>query len=128
MLGEAGSARDWASLIDHTLLKPEATDEEVECAATAVLDALQHPLLARVRQSPRVHRELPISIPADDASIFEGVIDLAFLEAGKWIVADFKTDVDRPGRQLRYRRQVGWYVKAMEQVTGVPSTGCVLHL
>src|SRR5205085_7692760 len=29
VLGEAGSARDWASLIDHTLLKPEATDEDI---------------------------------------------------------------------------------------------------
>jgi deoxyribose-phosphate aldolase len=29
ILGEAASARDWASLIDHTLLKPEATDEDI---------------------------------------------------------------------------------------------------
>jgi len=29
VLGEASSARDWASLIDHTLLKPEATDEDI---------------------------------------------------------------------------------------------------
>jgi deoxyribose-phosphate aldolase len=29
-LGEAGSAADWASLIDHTLLKPEATDEDIK--------------------------------------------------------------------------------------------------
>src|SRR5947209_13623445 len=29
VLGEAASARDWASLIDHTLLKPEATDEDI---------------------------------------------------------------------------------------------------
>src|SRR3982751_6118025 len=29
LMGEAGSARDWASLIDHTLLKPEATDEDI---------------------------------------------------------------------------------------------------
>jgi deoxyribose-phosphate aldolase len=29
VLGETGSARDWASLIDHTLLKPEATDEDI---------------------------------------------------------------------------------------------------
>src|SRR5450432_3430140 len=28
--GETGSARDWASLIDHTLLKPEATDEDIK--------------------------------------------------------------------------------------------------
>lgn len=29
VLGEAASARDWASLIDHTLLKPEATDDDI---------------------------------------------------------------------------------------------------
>jgi len=30
LLGEAGSAGDWASLIDHTLLKPEATDDDIK--------------------------------------------------------------------------------------------------
>src|SRR5205809_964424 len=30
VLGETGSARDWASLIDHTLLKPEATHEDIK--------------------------------------------------------------------------------------------------
>jgi deoxyribose-phosphate aldolase len=29
VLGQAGSARDWASLIDHTLLKPEATEDDI---------------------------------------------------------------------------------------------------
>ena len=29
VLGETSSARDWASLIDHTLLKPEATDDDI---------------------------------------------------------------------------------------------------
>ena len=30
ILGETSTARDWASLIDHTLLKPEATDEDIK--------------------------------------------------------------------------------------------------
>ena len=29
VLGEAPTGRDWASMIDHTLLKPEATDEDI---------------------------------------------------------------------------------------------------
>lgn len=29
VLGETSSARDWAGLIDHTLLKPESTDEDI---------------------------------------------------------------------------------------------------
>jgi ATP-dependent helicase/nuclease subunit A len=105
-----------------------ASEEEVQDAAATVFDALQHPLLSRVRRSLRVQRELPITIRTVTGSIFEGVIDLAFLETGKWIIADFKTDADRPDRQARYRRQVGWYMRAMEQITGVSSAGCVLHI
>src|SRR5690242_9665326 len=30
VLGQTGTAREWASLIDHTLLKPEATDEDIK--------------------------------------------------------------------------------------------------
>jgi len=30
VLGETASARDWTSLIDHTLLRPEATDEDIK--------------------------------------------------------------------------------------------------
>ena len=30
VLGQTGSASEWASLIDHTLLKPEATDEDIK--------------------------------------------------------------------------------------------------
>jgi deoxyribose-phosphate aldolase len=30
VLGETASAKDWTSLIDHTLLKPEATDEDIK--------------------------------------------------------------------------------------------------
>ncbi|MDT4968587.1 MAG: deoxyribose-phosphate aldolase [Acidobacteriota bacterium] len=30
VLGQTGSARDWASLIDHTLLKPDANEEDIK--------------------------------------------------------------------------------------------------
>src|SRR5918999_6050042 len=30
VLGQTATAREWASLIDHTLLKPEATDEDIK--------------------------------------------------------------------------------------------------
>ncbi len=38
VLGQTASARDWASLVDHTLLKPEATDEDIKtlCAEAAL--------------------------------------------------------------------------------------------
>ena len=30
VLGQTGSATEWAALIDHTLLKPEATDDDIK--------------------------------------------------------------------------------------------------
>ena len=30
VLGQTGSARDWASLIDHTLLRPDATERDIK--------------------------------------------------------------------------------------------------
>ncbi len=37
VLGEAATARDWAGLVDHTLLKPEASDDDIRklCAEAA---------------------------------------------------------------------------------------------
>jgi deoxyribose-phosphate aldolase len=34
VLGETASARDWASLVDHTLLKPEASETDIERLCT----------------------------------------------------------------------------------------------
>jgi ATP-dependent exoDNAse (exonuclease V) beta subunit len=104
-----------------------SSEDEIQGAASAVFSALQHPFFGRVGQSIRVHRELPISIYTDLGGIFEGIIDLAFLEGGQWVIADFKTDVDKATRQSRYRRQVGWYMRAMEQITGLKSAGYLLH-
>ena len=60
--------------------------------------------------------------------ILDAVIDLAFLEDTAWSVVDFKTDADDIQRISKYRRQVGWYLHSMENTTGMPSRGYLLHL
>jgi ATP-dependent exoDNAse (exonuclease V) beta subunit len=105
-----------------------ATEEEIESAIVTVYDALGDAMLERARQSSAVHRELPIALSNNDGNIFEGVIDLAFLESETWIVIDFKTDLDEDHRRLRYRRQVGWYVCAMERRSERLAAGYLLHL
>jgi ATP-dependent helicase/nuclease subunit A len=56
--------------------------------------------------------------------ILEGVIDLAFLEADGWVIADYKTDVgtdpDFARRRESYRRQVDLYAEAWARLTGRP--------
>jgi ATP-dependent helicase/nuclease subunit A len=65
------------------------------------------------------------SEPAEAAAspvVLEGVIDLAFLEGGKWVIADYKTDVgtdpEFAARSASYRRQVDLYAEAWSRLTG----------
>ena len=55
LLGETASAGDWASLIDHTLLKPEATDEDIkrlcEEAALSLCFCLRESNLGKSRRA-----------------------------------------------------------------------------
>jgi len=62
--------------------------------------------------------------PSGVHRIIEGVIDLAFLEADGWVIADYKTDLgtdpDFGTRLDEYRRQVAMYAEAWTRLTGEP--------
>jgi ATP-dependent exoDNAse (exonuclease V) beta subunit len=103
--------------------------EEEAAARDAALAALAHPLLARARAADRVVREAPMILREEDGALLEGVVDLAFHEAGAgWTVIDFKTDVDLAPRQAGYARQVDAYCRAIAAATGEPATGLLLRV
>jgi ATP-dependent helicase/nuclease subunit A len=105
-----------------------ATAEEVELAQAAVEAALVHPILARARAASRLHREYPLclalppAVPGEHGRWLEGVIDLAFLENGRWVVVDFKTDADSALRRAQYERQLQWYAYALAKLTGIAAS------
>ena len=108
-----------------------APGDEVAAAAEVVRRALAHPLLERARRSDRLHRELAFSLPVGSDLVVEGVIDLAFRDSdpsSSWVVVDFKTDLDPSDAMERYRAQLGWYVEALEQLTGQPASGALLSI
>jgi ATP-dependent helicase/nuclease subunit A len=106
-----------------------APGEEVQAATHRVAAALRHRLIDQARGASRFHRELPILVNDSIGGLLEAVIDLAFLDAGKWVVVDFKTDAEDPHRLRRYRRQVGWYLHAIEKATGTTAAGgWLLHV
>ncbi len=106
----------------------EAPAEEVAAAAEAVIAALQHDLLARARLADECHREWPILFATNDGETLDGSLDLAFLEQGQWVIVDFKTDQDPTARLDQYRRQMSWYVHALQQTTGTPAYGVLLRV
>lgn len=113
-----------AKMQGRLLASPKA---EVAAAARAVESALAHPLMERARAAARCHREYPVLLHLEDRRAVEGVIDLAFLEDGRWVVVDFKSDWDVNERIEEYRAQVGWYGLALSRIAGA-AVDCYLLL
>ena len=80
-----------------------------------------HGLLARARVADArgaCRRETPVTCLLPDGTMLEGVVDLAFEEAGAWTVVDYKTDREiLADGEARYRRQVALYASAIAQAT-----------
>jgi ATP-dependent helicase/nuclease subunit A len=108
-----------------------APAEEVAAATAVVAAALAHPLLARAREAwraGRCRRETPLAVREPDGSLVEGVLDLAFEDAGGWTVIDFKTDAEIATELGRYRRQVGLYASVVARATGRNVTAVLMQL
>lgn len=60
--------------------------------------------------------------PGEEMVLVQGIIDAYFIEDGKIIVADYKTDRISDGRTLaqRYKGQLDYYSQALERMTGLP--------
>ncbi len=105
-----------------------ATEEEARAAEDAVTAALAHPIFARARAAARCHREYPVTLRIESGRVLEGVVDLAFVEDGAWVVVDFKTDADSGNRREQYQRQLQWYAHALATLTGMPARAVLMRV
>jgi ATP-dependent exoDNAse (exonuclease V) beta subunit len=108
------------------------SEAEAAAAADAAERILAHEILGRARVAAArgvCRRESPVIYALDDGTLIEGFVDLAFEEAGKWTVVDFKTDrqIGEDGIE-RYRRQVAFYASAIQKATGKPTGGVLLRI
>jgi ATP-dependent exoDNAse (exonuclease V) beta subunit len=121
--GDRGGIRQWTEMNARVFGCPA---EEITAAVERVEAALRHPLLDRARAAERKHREYPVMLNADGNRLMEGIIDLAFIEAGVWVIVDFKTGADISAHQEHYRRQLQWYAAALSRLTGLPARAYLL--
>lgn len=105
-----------------------APDDEIDAAAVVVAAVLRHDLIRRARAAARVMRETPVAWLQTDGAMVEGVLDLAFEEAGGTTVVDFKTDHELSAGEARYRAQVQQYVAAVARATGRPAAGVLFKI
>jgi ATP-dependent exoDNAse (exonuclease V) beta subunit len=106
----------------------EGSAEERAAAVEAAACVLRHPVIGRAAASPRCHRELPVLLRLPQNRILEGVIDLVFMENGRWIVVDYKTDENIEPVRIAHERQLRWYMHALMELTGIPAEGVLLQV
>jgi ATP-dependent exoDNAse (exonuclease V) beta subunit len=103
-----------------------------QAAGVVVCRVFAHDLVSRAKAAAvrgACRRETPVSCTLPDGTVVEGVVDLAFEEAGHWYVVDYKTDRDFPTLgEDEYRRQVALYASAISQATGLPASGVVIRV
>ena len=127
-LDRPAGVREMAALHGRIL---GATEAEIEAASAAASAAMAHPLLERARSAlarGECRREAPVAGCDDAGTLVEGVVDLAFREAGVWTVVDFKTDQELEAELERYRRQVALYAELIARATGEPATPLLLRV
>ena len=108
-----------------------ATGAEMTAAGAAATAALEHPILERARRAggaAACRREAPVTMQADDGTLVEGVVDLAFRDHGTWVVVDFKTDRELEVALDVYRRQVRLYAQMVARATGEPTRSVLMRI
>lgn len=119
-----------------TKLQAEAVDVSEIAAFFA------SPLGLRLCEAAHVRREVAFNISLSARAlelsqssapvILQGVIDCCFLENGKWVLVDYKTDSVPPGPSMaelanRHARQVNLYAHALEKLTGTPVASRMIY-
>jgi len=94
------------------------------------------PLGLRLLRSPKIKREIPFNYCYDPGKVREewarvngkimvqGIIDCAFIEDGKWVLIDYKTDYYKESQARDaiiggYKIQVDLYAEALEVLTDI---------
>ena len=107
-----------------------ATDDERAAASTVAGEVLRHPLVARARAAAAAgrvcRREVPLVVTVAGVLV-DGQADLLWDDGDRWMVVDFKTDIDLGGSVPAYARQVALYLEALRRATGRAATGAVLR-
>jgi ATP-dependent helicase/nuclease subunit A len=128
--GAARTALDGLASVEARVLG--LSEEEATAAAAVVERLLTHDVLVRARAAEArgaCRRETPVTCTMPDGTLVEGIVDLAFEEAGEWTVVDYKTDREiAASGEERYRRQVALYVSAIARATGCPAHGVLVRV
>ena len=112
----------YARALDALREKGQLSEKERRAVQEAWLSGFyQSPLGGRVLAAQEIHREWAFNLRGEGPTLIQGVIDLCFVENGRWVLIDYKTDRAADDEILaRYALQIAWYARALSAITGIP--------
>ena len=128
-------ARELAAQAEEMRASGVITQAEYDAVPARMLtDFFASPVGVRLLASERVEREWAFTCRMQDHDgqdmLLQGVIDCCFMEKGKWVLVDYKTDApgDIPAVIEKHRPQLEYYARALETITKTPVRERVLYL
>ena len=127
---DAEVEKQWVSLCQSGVLDDQ---EAAEVPVSMLREWFASSLGERMLSSSRVEREWMFTVrrkTGETRQVLQGVIDCCFLENGRWILVDYKTDQPRDiGAILeRHRMQLSLYRESLEAITAIPVAESYLWL
>ncbi|MFZ3373148.1 MAG: PD-(D/E)XK nuclease family protein, partial [Desulfitobacteriaceae bacterium] len=124
------------------------TEQQAQSVAVDKIQRfLESPLGRRMLSAEKLNREIPFNmgIPCQElykelegeayqgeTLLIQGVIDCYFEEKDGIVLLDYKTDYVAPGKvdeiRERYRVQISYYARALENLTGKKVKGKLVYL
>ncbi|MDO5377709.1 MAG: 3'-5' exonuclease, partial [Clostridia bacterium] len=119
------------------LMREDGVVTEAEARAVPegmLLRLLASPFGVRMLRAEEIRREWAFTFrrrtPDGREQLVQGIVDCCFVENGRWVLVDYKTDsaADIPGAIARHRPQLDIYAQALAGVTGRPVAEHILYL
>lgn len=123
-------------LMDLSFLTAEQADS---LSREKLSDLFCSDFAKRMYESDKLYREIKVSsfVPVceientdfTDSVLVQGIADCVFEENGELVLVDYKTDKVKCEQELldRYKRQIGFYRKAVEKSLGKPVKQALLY-
>lgn len=132
--------KDMDSFVLDERLTKEYRDAVVTDKIATFLESNLAKRMARADEKGLLYREQPFvygisaarinkEFPTDEKILIQGIIDAFFIEDGKIVLMDYKTDVIDRGQELidRYRTQLDYYKEALEAARGLAVSEMILY-
>jgi ATP-dependent helicase/nuclease subunit A len=128
---------DYIRRLKIEMVKKEILEEEVSEIVNDrnIIKFCLSDIGQRMFNSQRIKQEMPFNYNyqsdtirkewenTNETLMVQGIIDCCFIEDGKWVVIDYKTDIDKNIEKSElfsgYQNQIRFYKEALEELSGI---------